>query len=297
MKATCSDLLLIVLALNLPLAAPAQSRSYLATVVHVTDGDTVWVRPSWGGRSIQVRIQGIDAPETCQPFGARASQALRQRLLRQTVKVEEHGRDDYRRTLARLQWSGQDVGRWLVSSGLAWSYRYRRDPGPYAGLQAQARQARRGLWSERQPIEPARFRKLHGSCQCKSRAERGCTRLATIARMSVPLPSSLEAPLRPVGGRPDGRFLLSHPAHLIALGFGCGLSPVRARHRRHAVGLGLVPGAAGLAAAGRHRLGGRWPACRSAGGPAPSPRATWAWPTPAPSSGTRSWPSGWCCGC
>ncbi len=43
--------------------------------------------------------------------------------------------------------------------------------------------------------------------------------------MSVPLPSLLEAPLRPAGGRPDGRFLLSHPAHLIALGFGCGLSP------------------------------------------------------------------------
>lgn len=43
--------------------------------------------------------------------------------------------------------------------------------------------------------------------------------------MSVPLPSTLEAPLRPVGGRPDARFLLAHPAHLIALGFGCGLSP------------------------------------------------------------------------
>ncbi|WP_332813019.1 phosphatidylglycerophosphatase A family protein [Ramlibacter sp.] len=43
--------------------------------------------------------------------------------------------------------------------------------------------------------------------------------------MSVPLPSSLEAPLRPVGGRPGARFLLSHPAHLLALGFGCGLSP------------------------------------------------------------------------
>ncbi|WBY03854.1 phosphatidylglycerophosphatase A [Ramlibacter tataouinensis] len=44
--------------------------------------------------------------------------------------------------------------------------------------------------------------------------------------MSVPLPSSLEAPLRTVGGRPSAHFMLSHPAHLIALGFGCGLSPV-----------------------------------------------------------------------
>lgn len=36
----------------------------------------------------------------------------------------------------------------------------------------------------------------------------------------------LHAPLRPVGGRPSVRFLLAHPAHLVALGFGAGLSPV-----------------------------------------------------------------------
>ncbi len=158
-------LVLLLLALWLPAAALPQPRSYVATVVHVTDGDSVWVRPSWGGPAIQVRIQGIDAPEICQSFGVHAQVALQHRLLRQPVTVQERGRDDYQRTLARLQWAGQDVGSWLVFSGLAWSYRYRRNPGPYAGLQAQARQARRGLWGESRPIEPARFRKLHGSCQ------------------------------------------------------------------------------------------------------------------------------------
>lgn len=158
-------LALLLLALWLPATALPQPRSYRATVVHVTDGDSVWVRPAWGGPAIPVRIQGIDAPEICQPFGVHARSTLQQRLLRQTVTVQERGRDDYQRTLARLQWSGQDVGSWLVSSGLAWSYRYRRNPGPYARLQSLARQARRGLWAERRPIEPARFRKLHGSCE------------------------------------------------------------------------------------------------------------------------------------
>jgi phosphatidylglycerophosphatase A len=37
--------------------------------------------------------------------------------------------------------------------------------------------------------------------------------------------TSLDPPLRPVLARPDARFMLSHPAHLIALGFGAGLSP------------------------------------------------------------------------
>jgi phosphatidylglycerophosphatase A len=36
----------------------------------------------------------------------------------------------------------------------------------------------------------------------------------------------LNPPLRPSAVRPSVRFMLSHPAHAIALGMGCGLSPV-----------------------------------------------------------------------
>ena len=36
----------------------------------------------------------------------------------------------------------------------------------------------------------------------------------------------LNPPVRPAVLRPSARFMLSHPAHLIALGFGSGLSPV-----------------------------------------------------------------------
>ena len=40
--------------------------------------------------------------------------------------------------------------------------------------------------------------------------------------MTIPL----NPPLRPPVMRPTARFMLSHPAHCIALGFGSGLSPV-----------------------------------------------------------------------
>ena len=30
------------------------------------DGDTLYVRPVEGGKTVNVRIDGIDAPETCQ---------------------------------------------------------------------------------------------------------------------------------------------------------------------------------------------------------------------------------------
>ena len=42
----------------------------------------------------------------------------------------------------------------------------------------------------------------------------------------MPMTAPLNPPLRPPVMRPTLRFLLSHPAHCIALGFGSGLSPV-----------------------------------------------------------------------
>ena len=44
--------------------------------------------------------------------------------------------------------------------------------------------------------------------------------------MSEPAIQIIEAPVPPAPQRPTVRFMLSHPAHLIALGFGSGLAPV-----------------------------------------------------------------------
>ena len=134
-----------------------------ATVSRVSDGDTVWVRPANGMPPQQVRIAGIDAPELCQAFGAQARAALAARVLRKRVVVDTTGEDDWRRTVARVELGEQDVGAWMVTRGYAWSYRFRGDPGPYAGEEARARAARRGLW--RNAAEsPRDFRVRHGPC-------------------------------------------------------------------------------------------------------------------------------------
>ena len=44
--------------------------------------------------------------------------------------------------------------------------------------------------------------------------------------MTQPAGASLNPPLQPAVLRPTLRFMLEHPAHLIALGFGSGLSPI-----------------------------------------------------------------------
>lgn len=114
---------------------------------------------------MQLRIQGIDAPETCQAYGDKARSALASRVLDQEVTVDTRGKDDYKRTLAHVTFEKHDVGAWMVDQGYAWSYRFRRDAGPYERLEAKARLAQRGLWAAAQPVEPRVFRKRHGRCK------------------------------------------------------------------------------------------------------------------------------------
>lgn len=146
----------------IPLAADAARFEGRAS--HVTDGDTVWVRPADGGPPQQVRIEGIDAPEICQAHGPESREALARRLLNRRVAVLVHGQDDYGRTLARLQLGRSDVGRWMVSHGYAWSYRFRSDPGPYGREEARARARRLGLWRSGEAESPREFRVRRGSC-------------------------------------------------------------------------------------------------------------------------------------
>jgi endonuclease YncB( thermonuclease family) len=154
-----------LLALVMVAAPQLHAASYRGTVTHVTDGDTLWVRPASGGPPIEIRLLDMDAPEGCQRFGAEAKRALRDRVLHQPVRVRTGGVDDYRRQLARIQHRGEDVGGWMVRQGYAWSITFRGKPGPYARQEAQARAATRGLWTLPGAVDPRSFRKRFGRCQ------------------------------------------------------------------------------------------------------------------------------------
>ena len=153
----------------------AQARTMVRSgiVTRVVDGDTVWVKVATraqgaeAGEVLKVRIVGIDAPEICQPGGPQALDALRSHVLGQTVTLSSpsaRSHDDYGRVLATLDKQGEDVGRWMVRRGQAWSYGYRRNPGPYAIEQAQAQATGAGLFAQAAAENPRSFRKRQGSC-------------------------------------------------------------------------------------------------------------------------------------
>jgi len=131
-------------------------------VVGVTDGDTISVLR--GGHPTTVRLVGIDAPEKGQAYGQRAKQFAATLAFGQTVTVRVSGHDRYMRLLAEVILpDGRSLNQEMVRAGYAWWFRkYSRDL-TLAHLEAEAREAHRGLWADRAPEAPWTYRSHHAS--------------------------------------------------------------------------------------------------------------------------------------
>ena len=129
------------------------------------DGDTVLVVRPNHQEPVKLRLDALDAPETCQSGGAAARDAMIALALRKPVQVQLLGHDSYGRDIGRLSVDGVDLGAEMVRSGMAWAYRFRTGRGPYAALQRQAQKEKRGVFAGREePMSPALFRKFNGRC-------------------------------------------------------------------------------------------------------------------------------------
>lgn len=146
-----------------PMAPPAGGERLRCDVAQraIYDGDTVTAHCP---KALKIRLWGIDAPEMGQqPWGERSRDALR-RLLAATPKitVEVVDHDRYGRTVARLLSDDQDLGLTLVRQGWATVYHRYNDSARYRRVEAEARQARRGIWAEAgSQQDPARWRKVN----------------------------------------------------------------------------------------------------------------------------------------
>ena len=152
----------------LPVAAQVLSApvmpAWAGVVTHVVDGDTVYVRPLSGGTARSVRVLGMDAPEICQDGGPAARDAMQERVFQRRVQVQVQGTDDYGRELGIVYLGPEDIGQWMVQRGYAWSYRFRKNPGPYAQSEHHARVLGRGVFAAPAPENPRDFRRRHGPC-------------------------------------------------------------------------------------------------------------------------------------
>jgi micrococcal nuclease len=99
------------------------------TVVSVADGDTVRLRLDSSGKTIRVRLEGIDAPEQGEPFSTQARNATRVLLFNRKVSLKASDVDKYDRLVARVFVDSKDSSLQLVESGLACHFtRFANDP-------------------------------------------------------------------------------------------------------------------------------------------------------------------------
>lgn len=146
------------------LCTGALAETMVGRVVAVADGDTLTVLDS-SSRQHRIRLSGIDAPESGQPFGRRSKQSLSSMVYGKRVSVEWHKADRYGRILGKVLFEGTDVNRAQILAGMAWYYRQYAKELPlvdrvsYAVTESDARKARAGLWADDLPVAPWQWRR------------------------------------------------------------------------------------------------------------------------------------------
>ena len=128
--------------------------------LYIVDGDSV---------SLQMRIAGIDTPEIKQKCRKRVNQIidcgrLSERYLQKLLKsipgkitLEPIGIDHYQRVLVRVYKGGSNIGKLMVESGMAFSYK-----DTYRQEEELAKAEKLGFWGfYTPPIEPYKWRKLN----------------------------------------------------------------------------------------------------------------------------------------
>lgn len=125
------------------------------------DGDTIEVLHA--NRTERIRLYGTDCPEKGQAFGKRAKEATADLVFGKEIELKTHGKDKYGRTIADvLLPDGTTVNQQLVKDGWCWWYE-KHAPKDRALEQSQqeAKEAKRGLWNDSDPVPPWLYRRLH----------------------------------------------------------------------------------------------------------------------------------------
>jgi len=143
-----------ILCLSALLPGLCVGQSFTGKVVGVSDGDTVMVLTS-ERRPMKVRMHGVDAPESAQPFGQASKRFLSNPAYGKRVVVHVKDKDRYGRSVAILKVAGRDVNLASVRAGMSWWYRrYAPLASDLQAAEEEARVAKRGIWSEPSPTPP-----------------------------------------------------------------------------------------------------------------------------------------------
>ena len=127
-------------------------------VVSIADGDTITVLDE-NKKQNKVRLNGIDAPEKKQAFGAKSKVRLGELVAGKDVVVEWKEKDKYGRIVGQVHQGSLDVNLQMVKEGLAWYYKKYSKSAELGRAETEAKAGKKGLWANPNPVPPWGFRK------------------------------------------------------------------------------------------------------------------------------------------
>ena len=160
------------------IALSSSAKTLQGKVVKVVDGDTITIVDDRSFR-YRIRLAGIDTPEKDQPYGKESTKSLRWLVYDKGITVEYSKFDRYGRIIGKVLIDPQgdmfcfavdctrkvDVGLKQISTGMAWHYkRYQNEQSKedrklYSSAEREARKGQLGLWNDKKPISPWKWRK------------------------------------------------------------------------------------------------------------------------------------------
>lgn len=130
-------------------------------VKKVKDGDSIQV--VYAGKTVEVRLWGIDAPEYRQAYSRVAKKFTKKLLQGKTVQLVVKDIDRYDRLVALvIDDTGALINSILVKKGYAWVHPYFCKEAmceKWRLLEVEARKKRTGLWKELEPTPPWVYKK------------------------------------------------------------------------------------------------------------------------------------------
>lgn len=132
-----------------------------AKIIRIVDGDTAELLYN-GELPLMLRLQHIDAPEKrgSQPYGNKAKLILSDLCFGQEVTILTDGDFDMggRMIGEIINEDGINANKEMVRLGYAWHYKKYSEDMSYDVLEKEARNNKRGLWQEPNPVAPWDFR-------------------------------------------------------------------------------------------------------------------------------------------
>ena len=139
----------------------ADASSLFGKVIEVNSGDVITITNL--NRPVRVKLMGVDAPEMNQAFGDVARKHLSDLVFEKSVLVEYAGIAADSSLTGRVLLNDADVGAQMIRDGVAWfdaSNGNRLSPTNqevYQQSEQAARNEKRGLWQDENPVAPWEF--------------------------------------------------------------------------------------------------------------------------------------------